>query len=219
MGATDKPTPYEVWRAKQAGVFQFETKEVPKLSEQQWDRLVNSLHSTHKLKDSSTREQNQGLAHELGGLSFRPQMNPVSMVLASTMKSLQQRLPGMINKRNQALQKKRDEREKTEMAECTFAPNREGAKTSEKYLKKIGREKVSPDDFLQYQEEKLRRNEQRKLIIEEIDSRELTFKPQLNQRSIKMQSKMQAERKIEVDPISRQTISTPKRRAGKTHFS
>ena len=152
----DKPTPYEVWQAKQAGVFQFESKEVPKLSEQQWDRLVNNLHSTHKLKDSSTREQNQGLAHELGGLSFRPKMNPVSLVLASTMKSLQHRLPGMINKRNQALQKKRDDREKAEMAECTFTPHREGAKTSEKYLKRIGREKVNPDDFMQYQDEKLR---------------------------------------------------------------
>lgn len=33
----------------------------------------------------------------------------------------------------------------------------------------------------------MRRNEQRKLIIEEIDSRELTFKPQLNAKSLKIQ--------------------------------
>jgi hypothetical protein len=108
----DRPSPYDVWESKQAGIFQFENKEKPKLSEQQWDRLVNNLHSTNKLKDSSTKEQNQGLAHELGGLSFRPKMNAVSMVLASTMKSLQQRLPGMINKRNQALDGKREAREK-----------------------------------------------------------------------------------------------------------
>ena len=213
-GVGDRPTPYDVWQAKQAGVFPFESKEVPKLSEQQWDKLVNNLHSTHKLKDSSTREQNQGLAHELGGLSFKPQMNPVSLVLASTMKSLQHRLPEMINKRNQALEQKRSNRERDEMEECTFTPHREGARTSEKYLKRLGREKADPDDFMKYQDDKLRRNEQRKLIIEEIDSRELTFKPQLNAKSLKIQNKMMSERKIEVDPVSRQTIQTPKRRSG-----
>ena len=157
---------------------------------------------------SSTKEKNQGLAHELGGLSFKPKMNPVSLVLASTMKSLQHRLPEMINKRNQALQKKRADREKDEMTGCTFTPHREGSRTSEKYLKRIGRETASPADFLRYQDEKLRRNEQRKLIIEEIDSRELTFKPQLNQRSLKLRNKMMDQGKIEVDPVSGQTVQS-----------
>lgn len=58
---------------------------------------------------SATKEQNQGLAHELGGLSFKPKMNSVSLVLASTMKSLNHRLPGMMSKREEVLRRKREE--------------------------------------------------------------------------------------------------------------
>jgi hypothetical protein len=55
------------------------------------------------------KEQNQGLALELNGLSFKPEMNATSLQLASTMKSLEHRLPGMISKRNAALEKRRAE--------------------------------------------------------------------------------------------------------------
>ena len=206
--STHRPTPYEVWQAKESGKFTFEERQAPQLSEQQWDRLVNGLHRTTKIKESATKEQNQGLAHELGGLSFRPKMNAASLVLASTMKSLHERLPGMINARDMDLKKKREENNERELAGCTFKPFREGAKTSEKYLKKIGRKEATPDDFLRYQEEKLRRNEQRKLIIDEIDSKELTFKPQLNAKSLKLQEKLLTVGKIDIDPISRQTVIT-----------
>ena len=55
------------------------------------------------------KEQNQGLALELNGLSFKPEMNPTSLQLASTMKSLEHRLPGMISKREAALERRRAE--------------------------------------------------------------------------------------------------------------
>lgn len=41
---------------------------------------------------------------------------------------------------------------KREMSECTFKPHREGAQTSEKYLKRIGRRTASPEDFMRYHE-------------------------------------------------------------------
>lgn len=55
------------------------------------------------------KEQNQGLAIELDGLSFKPKMNNQSLTLASTMKSLQQRLPGMMTKSKAHLEKRREE--------------------------------------------------------------------------------------------------------------
>lgn len=115
------------------------------------------------------KEQNQGLALELNGLSFKPAMNPTSLVLASTMKSLKDRLPGMATKKEAALAKRREEVKhvsspppatlqscdhpsipQKEMEECTFAPNREGAKTSEKYLARMGRSTATPEDFFHY---------------------------------------------------------------------
>lgn len=154
------------------------------------------------------KEQNQGLALELDGLSFKPRMNNTSLQLASTMKSLQHRLPGMLNKREAELARRREEKAEAEIAECTFTPHRAGARTSEKYLQRMGRDKATPEDFFRYHEEKLRRNDQRKQIIEEIESRELTFKPQLNSRSKVLQEKLIKSRRIDIDPVSRQTIST-----------
>jgi hypothetical protein len=62
------------------------------------------------MKESALmKEQNQGLALELNGLSFKPAMNPTSLVLAGTMKSLKDRLPGMATKKQAALAKRREE--------------------------------------------------------------------------------------------------------------
>lgn len=104
-----------------------------KLNEKQWDRLVDHLHRTNKMKErwvscessqlsvaryilvilcsfsALMKEQNQGLALELNGLSFKPEMNATSLQLASTMKSLEHRLPGMISKREAALERRRAE--------------------------------------------------------------------------------------------------------------
>lgn len=153
------------------------------------------------------KEQNQGLAAELDGLSFKPQMNNTSMQLASTMKSLQTRLPGMISKRESHLKKRKEELEKAEMETCTFTPDRAGAKMSEKYLSRMGRGKATPEDFFQYHQEKLKRNDQRKQIIDEIESRELTFKPQSNSRSQKLQERMSQKNAVITDPQSRVTIA------------
>lgn len=62
------------------------------------------------MKESALmKEQNQGLALELNGLSFKPAMNPTSLGLAATMKSLKDRLPGMAAKKDAALAKRREE--------------------------------------------------------------------------------------------------------------
>jgi Skp family chaperone for outer membrane proteins len=57
------------------------------------------------------REQNQGLAHELGGYLFQPRINQTSLDLSATMKSLQLRMPEMIAERNKDLETKKREAE------------------------------------------------------------------------------------------------------------
>ncbi len=74
-----------------------------------------------------------------------------------------------------------------EVAECSFTPTRKGAKTSDQYLRKMGREKVTADDFFRYKAERERRIEVRKTIVSEIEDKELTFRPQLGEKSIKLQ--------------------------------
>jgi hypothetical protein len=152
------------------------------------------------------KEQNQGLAAELDGFSFKPRINKTSLDLSATMKSLNSRIPELIAEREKMLLHKRKESAQQEMTECSFAPKRNNAKVSDGYLKKIGREKMTPEDLIRYEEEKERRNEIRRQIVDEIEDKELTFKPRLGERSIKLQEKLVQKGTIEVDPLTRQTV-------------
>ena len=93
-----------------------------------------------------------------------------------------------------------------ELADCTFTPNRKGARASDVFLKRMGRDRpVTADDFQKYKEEKERRNEvlicfvyislpprvfillfwqARRQIMAEIEDKELTFKPTISGKSI-----------------------------------
>jgi len=204
-----RPTPYQVWHEKNKGNF-FKKKPPAKLNGQQWDRLVEKMHQSNRVKQSAMiKEQNQGLAAELDGFSFKPRINKTSLDLSSTMKSLNTRIPEMIVEREKLLESKRKESANQEMAECTFAPKRHGAKTSDMYLKKLGREQTTPDDLFRYEQEKERRNEIRRHIVNEIEERELTFKPQLSEKSIKLQEKLKQKGIIDVDPLTRTTVPPP----------
>lgn len=57
------------------------------------------------------REQNQGLALELGGHEFKPRMNGKSLELASTMKALSVRMPEMAERKQQSLLRSQKEEE------------------------------------------------------------------------------------------------------------
>ncbi len=107
------------------------------------------------------------------------------------------------------------------MAECTFAPNRSGAKVSDQYLSRVGRKKATPEDFHRYEEEKQRRIAMRKQIIAEVESKELTFKPQLGEKSQRLTDKLTYKGVVERDPVTRTTITpaTHPSAAGIYHIS
>jgi hypothetical protein len=152
------------------------------------------------------KEQNQGLAAELEGFSFKPRINKTSMELSATMKSLTSRIKEMQEEREKDMDAKRKLSERQEVAECTFAPTRTGAKTSDVLLKKLGREKMTPEDLFRYEQEKERRNEIRKQIVDEIEEREHTFKPRMGERSLRLQEKLVQRGVIDVDPLTRTTV-------------
>jgi len=185
----ERPKPYEVWQKKHSRKLENqEAKPTPKLTGEQWDRLVDKMHQSNRTKQSAMiKEQNQGLALELGGYLFKPRLNKTSLDLSATMKSLHLRMPEMIAERKKELEAKQKEAAALEVVECTFSPHRGSKKTSDKYLKQMGRKKLTPDDLLKFEEEKKKRVELRKQIIEEVESKELTFKPQLSEKSIRLQ--------------------------------
>ena len=148
-------------------------------------------------------EQNHGLAAELEGHSFQPRINKTSQELSATMKSLSLRVPEMLAEKEKNLESKRKESEQQQLSECSFAPQRLGAKTSDLYLKRMGRSKLTPEDLFKFDEEKQRRIEVRRQIVSEMESRELTFRPQLSEKSVKLHERLLQRGAIEVDPATR----------------
>lgn len=155
------------------------------------------------------REQNNGLASELGGYLFKPRINKKSLELSATMKSLHKRLPEMLAERAKERSAKLKESEDAAAAECTFHPTRQGIKKSTKILEKMGRKKLTPDDLIAYQQEKLRRMDMRKQIIEEVETKECTFKPTVSEKSIKLQEKLKQKGALTVDPVTKTAITSP----------
>jgi hypothetical protein len=205
----DKMTPYDVWQEKNSKM-QFQARQRPKLSSEQWDRLVEKMHQSNRVKQSAMiREQNNGLASELGGYLFKPRINKKSLELSATMKSLHKRLPEMLAEREKDRNAKRKESEDAAVAECTFHPARQGIKKSTKILEKMGRKKITPDDLIAYQQEKIRRMEMRRQIIEEVETKECTFKPTVSEKSAKIHEKLKQKGFLNVDPITKTALTSP----------
>lgn len=127
------------------------------------------------------------------------------------MKSIQDRLPEMIAEKKKTYEKKKKEKDDEDLKECTFTPTRLGASVSDKYLKRMGRDKSTPDDFINFKEEKLRRNIQRKNIIDEIESRELTFKPQISEKSRVISERLKSSNSLIIDPTTKLSTGSTKK--------
>eukprot|EP01037_Dinobryon_pediforme_P019024 gene19024-19370_t len=155
------------------------------------------------------KDQNTSLALELGGFEFKPHINEHSKKLSVSMKKLCTRIDEIQSERERFLLQKKKESDEAEVAGCTFEPTRYSEKTSDLYLRRMGREeKVKPEDLFKYQQDKMRRNELRRQILREIEEKELTFKPALNEKTIKIQEKMVQQGSIDVDQVTRTTRPT-----------
>lgn len=217
----DRPTPYEVWKNKQTQAEKYvpQRKKVDKLTTTQVEKMISKMHANNRTKhEEAIRIQNEGLKSELEGYEFKPRINQTSLDLAATMKPIAERMPEMVAEKQRILARKREDRDKEEAATASFKPARQGAKTSDKYLKKMGRSAMArPEDFFLYHQEKIRRNEQRKNIIENIEAREMIFTPQLPETSRRIHEKMLTgpTQKISYDPVTRTTkvIKNPSKKA------
>jgi hypothetical protein len=165
------------------------------------------------------REQNNGLASELGGYLFKPRINKKSLELSSTMKSLHKRLPEMMAEQEKTQKAKKREAELNVLAECTYTPTRMGQSKSDKYLSKMGRKKLTPDELIAYQDEKNRRVEMRKQILDEVENKECTFKPTLSEKTKKIHEQLKQKGTVKIDPITKTMIASPTKTTTRTKSS
>lgn len=72
-----------------------------------------------------------------------------------------------------------------------------------------GRKKLNVADLFAYEEERKRRIELKKRLIEEIESKELTFQPQKGEISKQIQEELLAQGKISVHPVTKTLVCSP----------
>jgi hypothetical protein len=61
---------------------------------------------------------------------------------------------------------------------------------------------------MHFEEERKRRIDARRQIVHDVESKELTFKPQLGEKSLKMQEKLQNKGVYARDPVTRTSVVT-----------
>jgi hypothetical protein len=182
------PTPWELW--KKAHESQAAPREAPILTEDEWENLVERLNGSAKTRQISLmRKQHKHIAKELAGLNFKPRINPLSRDMAAENIKLYEgnRLKHVVKSKAEKIAKARHQKQQEEIMDCTFQPN---------LTNKARRKHRDVEDLMLYGEIKKQRMHQRRQYIQDLQDRELTFKPHVNRKSAQMVAKMAREGRL-----------------------
>lgn len=178
------PTPWELWKKAHGNTEK--PPQAPILTEKEWSRLVKSLNDSSKERQLSLmRKQHKHIAKELAGLNFKPRINPLSREMAAENLRIYEgdRLRHVVDTRAEKLHKARIQLQQEEISKCTFQPN------LTKKARKVSR---NVEDLMMYGEIKRHRMLQRRQYHQDLEDRELTFKPHINQKSLRIVQRMKS---------------------------
>ena len=182
------PTPYELWKkAHEREEYEYTA---PVLSEKKWDELVERLNDSAKEKQLALmRKQHQYIAEQLAGLNFSPHINRLSREMASENLKIydKDRLDHVMKSKREKVEKARHQLAQEEIADCTFKPD---------LTNKAKKQSRTVEDLMDYGNVKRLRMRQRRQFMQDLEDREHTFQPQVNQNSMRMVSKMQKQGRL-----------------------
>jgi len=222
----DRPTPYQVWQeargggggggggsgsGKHASNDRAEGRPPTRLSQKGWEDLLRHLNGADVAKKIKLMKQHhKNLADELRQLSFKPELNRNSVVMASQTLPLSARRTSIIKSHQDYISSRQEAGMKKMMDGCTFKPKLKARRLSKAYLDKAGIARRTVEDYFKYESDCRVRRLQRKQKMEELEGRELTFTPQLSRNSALIYEKLEKEGKLVADPITRQTMTRGK---------
>lgn len=133
-----------------------------------------------------TAQQRQ-MADQLTGLTFKPFISENSRKLAANNPRLPERVAALMHKKKAKLDRIRTEKAEKELEEATFKPNLDKSKVrGEAMVRRIGH-------LMQYEIDRRVRAEQRRILIEDMERRELTFSPVINRNSARIVNRLKKE--------------------------
>ena len=205
-----RPKPYDVW-ADGGGNYYSNRAGGPstkKLSQKGWEDLLYHLNDSDAVKKKNLmRQHHKDLADELRQLSFKPELNKNSVLMASQIMPLSARRSNIIKAHEDYVSSRREASMKKMMEGCTFKPSLQAGPTTNAYLEKAGMTRRTVDDYFKYEADVRVRRLQRKQKMDEVAGRELTFTPQLSRNSAIIHTKLKKTGKIAADPVTGQTLT------------
>ena len=182
------PTPFELW--EKAHKPDQKAKSARVLTQKGWDELVLRLNDSAKEKQLTLmRKQHQYIAEQLAGLNFSPHINRLSREMASENLKIydKDRLDHVMKSKREKVEKARHQFEQDSIAECTFKPD---------LTAKAKRQTRTVEDLMDYGHVKRLRMRQRRQFMQDLEDREHTFQPQVNENSMRMVKRMQREGRL-----------------------
>ena len=135
------------------------------------------------------RKQHQYIAEQLAGLNFSPHINRLSREMASENLKIydKDRLDHVMKSKREKVEKARHQLAQEEIADCTFKPD---------LTKRAKKQSRTVEDLMDYGNVKRLRMRQRRQFMQDLEDREHTFQPQVNQNSMRMVNRMQKEGRL-----------------------
>jgi len=169
------------------------------MTQGQFDEVVSRLKEASKRRaDALQKMQLQREVEELAGLTFKPTISEHSKSIIARRQDMGAPLRYRVEELMRLQKAKRDkvkmELEKTEAKELTFKPNvlkkRVAGSGPEAAGGEGGDARRTTGHLLQYDIDRRIRAEQRKILISEMESRDLTFSPAINRNSLRIVERM-----------------------------
>lgn len=171
------------------------------MTEKSWQVLVNRLNDTSKRKLLlHRRAQQRQDAEALTGLTFQPAISEKSRVMAAQVKSLPDRVNTLMKKKQAKIARIRAELDQKELAEATFKPNLNRNKSAISRVPSQNRHTETGSritHLLQYDIDRKLRAEQRRILIDEMQEKNLTFAPNINPNSRRIVERLAQESRVQ----------------------
>lgn len=190
------PRPYDLWRSSHN--FDKPPKEKLMLSTHEWSDLVDRLNeSARKRRMFLMQAQQKQMREELSGFTFMPHISERSKEIAANVKSLPERVAALMRKRKAKIDRIKHEKEDAELKEATFKPHLNTRRLKRQAQvgqddEPHGRERIR--HLLQYELDKRVRAEQRRILIQEMQEKDMTFVPNINKNSVRIVERLAKER-------------------------
>ena len=137
-------------------------------------------------------------------VTFKPQITSKSKKLSSGLKPLKERLKGLLEKKENFVNSEKLKQQEDATSHCPFKPNL--TMSADRNAQILSQNRTS--EVIRFNEWKKTKNDKRRKELEDLEMSDVTHAPMLARKSLQIQQQLVESGRIQVDPLTKQTITT-----------